>query len=44
MPRTTDDFIALLEPHYNSAAQYCRAIFIIVKMLKMGFKMQSPPP
>lgn len=27
MHRTTDDFIVLLEPHYNSAVQYCRALF-----------------
>jgi RNA polymerase sigma-70 factor, ECF subfamily len=27
MNRTTDDFITLLEPHYNSAAQYCRALY-----------------
>lgn len=27
MHRTTEDFIALLQPHYNSAAQYCRALF-----------------
>lgn len=27
MHRTTDEFIALLQPHYNSAAQYCRALF-----------------
>src|SRR5688500_3885232 len=28
MHRTTDDLIALLEPHYNSAVQYCRALYI----------------
>ena len=27
MHRTTEEFIALLGPHYNSAAQYCRALF-----------------
>ena len=27
MHRTTQEFIALLQPHYNSAAQYCRALF-----------------
>lgn len=27
MHRTTDHLIALLEPHYNSAVQYCRAIY-----------------
>jgi RNA polymerase sigma-70 factor (ECF subfamily) len=27
MHRTTEEFIALLKPHYNSAAQYCRALF-----------------
>jgi RNA polymerase sigma-70 factor (ECF subfamily) len=27
MHRTTEEFIALLQPHYNSAAQYCRALF-----------------
>jgi RNA polymerase sigma-70 factor (ECF subfamily) len=27
MHRTADDFINLLKPHYNSAAQYCRALF-----------------
>jgi RNA polymerase sigma-70 factor (ECF subfamily) len=27
MHRTTEDFIALLKAHYNSAAQYCRALF-----------------
>jgi RNA polymerase sigma-70 factor (ECF subfamily) len=27
MRRTSEDFIALLEPHYNSALQYCRALF-----------------
>jgi RNA polymerase sigma-70 factor (ECF subfamily) len=27
MHRTTEEFIALLEPNYNSAAQYCRALF-----------------
>src|SRR5687768_15154918 len=27
MHRTTDEFIALLQPHYNSAAQYCHALF-----------------
>jgi RNA polymerase sigma-70 factor (ECF subfamily) len=27
MPRTTEDFIALLKPHFNSAAQYCRGLF-----------------
>src|SRR3990170_8354763 len=27
MQRTTEDFIALLKPHYNSAAQYCRALY-----------------
>jgi RNA polymerase sigma-70 factor (ECF subfamily) len=25
--RTADDFAFLLEPHYNSALQYCRALF-----------------
>ena len=24
---STEEFIALLKPHYNSAAQYCRALF-----------------
>jgi len=38
MPRTTDDFIALLEPHYNSAAQYCRAIFINRKDAEDGLQ------
>lgn len=27
MLRTTEEFIALLQPHYNSAVQYCRALF-----------------
>jgi RNA polymerase sigma-70 factor (ECF subfamily) len=27
MHRTTDDLIALLEPHYNSAVQYCRGLY-----------------
>jgi RNA polymerase sigma-70 factor, ECF subfamily len=27
MHRTAEKFIALLKPHYNSAAQYCRALF-----------------
>jgi RNA polymerase sigma-70 factor (ECF subfamily) len=27
MYRTTEEFIASLKPHYNSAAQYCRALF-----------------
>jgi len=27
MHRTIEEFIALLQPHYNSAAQYCRALF-----------------
>jgi RNA polymerase sigma-70 factor, ECF subfamily len=27
MRRTAEDFIHLLQPHYNSAAQYCRALF-----------------
>jgi RNA polymerase sigma-70 factor (ECF subfamily) len=27
MHRTAEEFIALLQPHYNSAAQYCRALF-----------------
>lgn len=27
MHRITEEFIALLQPHYNSAAQYCRALF-----------------
>ena len=27
MHRTTEEFIALLKPHYNSAAQYCRALY-----------------
>lgn len=27
MHRTTEEFIALLRPHYNSAAQYCRALY-----------------
>jgi RNA polymerase sigma-70 factor, ECF subfamily len=27
MHRTSEEFIALLQPHYNSAAQYCRALF-----------------
>jgi RNA polymerase sigma-70 factor (ECF subfamily) len=27
MQRTTEEFIAFLQPHYNSAAQYCRALF-----------------
>ena len=27
MRRTTDDLVALLEPHYNSALQYCRALY-----------------
>ena len=27
MHRTTEEFITLLKPHYNSAAQYCRALY-----------------
>ncbi len=27
MHLTAEDFISLLKPHYNSAAQYCRALF-----------------
>ena len=27
MHRTAEEFITLLKPHYNSAAQYCRALF-----------------
>ena len=27
MHRTTEEFIALLRPHYNRAAQYCRALY-----------------
>jgi RNA polymerase sigma-70 factor, ECF subfamily len=27
MHRNTEEFAALLKPHYNSAAQYCRALF-----------------
>jgi RNA polymerase sigma-70 factor (ECF subfamily) len=27
MHRTTEEFITLLKPNYNSAAQYCRALF-----------------
>ena len=27
MQRTTEEFTDLLQPHYNSAAQYCRALF-----------------
>jgi RNA polymerase sigma-70 factor, ECF subfamily len=27
MHRSADDFISLLKPHYNSAVQYCRALF-----------------
>lgn len=27
MHRSADDFINLLKPHYNNAAQYCRALF-----------------
>jgi RNA polymerase sigma-70 factor, ECF subfamily len=27
MRRTTEEFITLLQPHYNSAAQYCRALY-----------------
>ena len=27
MHRTTEEFIDLLKPHYNSAAQYCRALY-----------------
>ena len=27
MNRTADDLIILLEPHYNSAVQYCRALY-----------------
>ena len=27
MHRTAEEFIALLRPHYNSAAQYCRALY-----------------
>lgn len=27
MHRTTNQFIALLQPHYSSAAQYCRALY-----------------
>jgi RNA polymerase sigma-70 factor (ECF subfamily) len=38
MQRTTDDFITLLEPHYNSAVQYCRALFINRKDAEDGFQ------
>lgn len=27
MYRTTDDLISLLQPHYNSAMQYCRSLY-----------------
>lgn len=27
MPRTAEEFTELLKPHYNNAAQYCRALY-----------------
>jgi len=38
MQRTADEFIALLEPHYNSAVQYCRALFINRKDAEDGLQ------
>ncbi len=38
MHRTTDDFIALLKQHYNSAAQYCRALYINPKDAEDGLQ------
>ena len=38
MQRTTTDFIALLEPHYNNAVQYCRALFINRKDAEDGLQ------
>lgn len=38
MHRTTEDFIALLGPHYNSAAQYCRALFQGTKNAEDGLQ------
>lgn len=38
MHRTADDFIGLLEPHYNSAVQYCRALYINRKDAEDGLQ------
>ena len=38
MYRTTEEFIALLKPHYNNAAQYCRALFQVTKDAEDGLQ------
>jgi RNA polymerase sigma-70 factor (ECF subfamily) len=38
MHRTAEDFIALLKPHYNSAAQYCRALYQGARDAEDGFQ------
>jgi DNA-directed RNA polymerase specialized sigma24 family protein len=44
MKRTTEELIALLRPHYNSAAQYCRALYQGARDAEDGLQDTSLQP